>query len=186
MRFRVARERRGVTMLFVVLVLALLTLMVAAYFSQASDHVLTAKSVAGQQVALSNAQRGLGEAVRQIRSGVISLPVTGLPFCPTPQVDLDPYACPPTTRMPDTAPLPIINNGAGSELNQGGGLAYRFVVFRRPDVGAPANRYRIRVTGYYGYNENSANLITSELEAEIDVGGGTQFRCDENSGYGCF
>jgi type II secretory pathway pseudopilin PulG len=166
-------HRRGAVLLFVLVAIAVLGILVAAYYSQAGESQLTAQSVAAQQVAMSRAEKGLQEALRRLRTGGIV--IAGI----TPCTEADPLNCPAGTFVYQ-AP---VDNGQATYLEQGGGLEYDFVVFKRPLLGAPPNRYNVRATGFYGYTRTATNLATAVVEAEIDVGRDNRFRCADD--YEC-
>jgi type II secretory pathway pseudopilin PulG len=169
------KARRGIAMLAVLVVLLLLTVLASGFFMQARDSSTLSTISATQTTALGNAELGLQEAVRRLRAAQIS-PLDIL-TCTT--ADVDNNMCPGTFSVG-----PVW--GTGTDLMNGGGLLYRFIVYRRPllaDPNLPTNRYVVRVTGFFGADLNSESLITNVLEAEVDIGVAGRVNC--LNGYEC-
>lgn len=162
-------------MVAVLVALLLLTVLASGFFLQARDSSTLSNISATQTIALNNADLGMQEAVRRVRAAQI--PPVAVLTCTT--ADVDNGLCTGTYTIG-----PIV--GTGTDLLNGGGLQYQFIVYRRPqatDPNLPANRYVVRVTGYFGTNINSENLVTSVLEAEVDMGVGFKTNCV--GGYEC-
>lgn len=169
------RQRRGVAMLAVLVALLLLTVLASGFFMQARDLSTLANVSTAQTISLNNAEMGLQEAVRRIRGAQV--PPVAVLTCTTADVDLG--LCMGTYTVG-----PVM--GTTSDPMNGGGALYQFIIYRRPaaaDPGLPPNRYVVRVTGFYGDNPNSEAVITSILEAEVDMGVGFRTTCV--GGYEC-
>lgn len=164
-------------MITVMLALMLISLLVASFFATSTDSAAISRVIVGQEIAMSHADIGLQEALRAMRSQQIGPSVIAGPCS---SADVDANNCRP-------APTPLlVDHGAAKELGENGGLQYEYLIYRRPNVGdpgQPTNRLVVRSTGYYGYSKTSANLITSIVEAEVDVGSGSRFQCV--GGYEC-
>lgn len=164
-------------MITVLLTLMLISLLVASFFATSTDSAAISRVIVGQEIAMSHADIGLQEALRAMRSEQINLlAITG----PCSSADVDANSCATTVSSP------LVDHGAAEDLGGNGGLQYEYVIYRRPNVGDPGqpmNRLVVRSTGYYGYSRTSANLITSIVEAEVDVGKGSRFKCV--GGYEC-
>jgi len=171
------RGPRGWVMMMVLLVLVMLSLLVTGFYVISTDAATMSRVMVHQQVAMSHADVGLQEGIRAVRSQQIDLaPITA--FCTSAEVDAN--TC---TAMVSIA---TVDNGGALDIGANGGLQYRWVIYRRPvtdDPGQPTNRFVIRSTGFAGYTLNSTNLVTSIVEAEVDVGRGTHFVC--TGGYEC-
>lgn len=170
------RNRRGVAMLGVLVALLLLSILGTGFFIQARDSATLSDLSMAQTIALNNAEMGMQEAVRRIRAAQIA-PVTVM-TCTS--ADVDANAC------VGTFTVGPVSGPAGANLLNGGGLLYTFLVYRRPataDPGLPPNRYVVRVTGFFGPDINSESLVTSILEAEVDMGTGFRTACV--GGYEC-
>jgi Tfp pilus assembly protein PilX len=176
-----ARRPRGFVLIFVMLMLLLLTLMVASVYEQAQDLRASSMSTAFNDVSASNAEFGLQEGIRAVRAG--ELLVSGLSG--TSCIGGDNYRvdCMPGTYLEPVLPavtdggLPIVDNGAvdpdGGKWSplEGGGLRYNYVVFHSASVlNQPLNRYTVRATGYAGATLGSQSMVSTVLEAEIEVG----------------
>ena len=171
------RGQRGWVMLVVMLVLLVISIIVAAFFLQASDAAAMGRILTSQQVAVSHAEFGLQDGIRALRAQQI--PVTGMASACT-DAEVDANIC------GSAIISPLVDNGQVRPLNDEGGLQYQYLVYKRPsisDPGQPPNRYVIRATGYYGYSLVSPNLVTSVVEAEIDLGKDNKFKC--TGGYEC-
>lgn len=171
-----ARLPRGVAMLAVLVALLLMSLLVGAFFLQSRDSSsLTYVSLA-QTVASSNAELGLNEAIRRVRATQID--PTLVNACS--QAEVDTNAC-------VTLNSGVVSGPAASDLSNGGGVLYQFIVYRRaePDmaIGAKDNRFVIRSTGFFGQTLTAPGLVTSILEAEVEIGQGNSFEC--TTGYEC-
>jgi type II secretory pathway pseudopilin PulG len=164
-------------MLAVLIVLAVLSAVAAAFFVQASDAVSFQGVSVARLVAENRAETGLQEAIRALRSGQLDLSiVTG----PCTDAEVDSLTCPALFTSP------MVDNGSAQELNQGGGLQYQYFIYRRVnpgDIGVPPNRYVVRSVGYSGYTLTSVNMVNSMVEAEVDVGNDNAFHCV--GGYEC-
>lgn len=164
-------------MITVMLALMLISLLVASFYATSTDSASVSRVIVGQEIAMSHADIGLQEALRAMRSQQLNLLVSTAP-CSSAEVDAE--SCEPVFA------LPLVDHGAAEDLGGNGGLQYKYVIYRRPNVGDPGqpeNRLVVRSTGYYGYSMTSANLITSVVEAEVDVGRGSRFQCV--GGYEC-
>ena len=174
------KPRRGVAMIAVLIALLLLTTLAAGFFLQARDAGSLNDISMSQSIAMTNAEMGMQEAIRRTRSAQFN---TGLiNDCFIAQVDTN--TCPSFSSG--------IISGAGNPLN-GGGLLYEFMIYRRAELdpsiaaagAATTVRYVIRATGYYGRTLDSSDLVTSVLEAEVEMGSGNKTVC--RGSYGdCF
>lgn len=170
-------QPRGWVMLMVLLVLMMTSILVAGFYTMSSDASGMSRTVVGQQVAMSHADTGLQEGLRAMRAQQIDL--SGITAqCTAAQVDAD--AC--TSRYLS----PRVDNGSSLDLTANGGLQYEYIIYQKPtasDPGQPSNRFVVRSVGYYGFTLTSNNLSTSIVEAEIDIGRATAFKC--LGGYEC-
>lgn len=177
-RHRFSRRARGAAMLGVLIVLLLITIMASGFFMQARDSSSLHVIAVTQAIALSNAEMGMQEAIRRIRAAQVR-PVE-VATCTDAEVDAG--LCLATYTV---GPI----NGPTTDPANGGGVLYQFIIYRRglpppaQDLVMPPNRYVVRVTGFYGENVTSVNLVTSVLEAEVDMGVG--FRTSCVGGYEC-
>lgn len=176
---------RGYVLAFVLFTLLILTVLIAAMYQESTEIRESSMSSTFSQVAAVNAERGLQEAIRAMRSGAIV--VTGIngTCIGGPNYRTD---CAGGTYVelgggpsPDGGYL-IVNNGNAYTPWEGGGLQYYYVIFKSPIVNQPQARYTVQVTGYAGMSETAASLVTSVIEAEIEVGTDT-FQC--NNAYDC-
>lgn len=164
-------------MLAALVALLLLSALAAGFFLQARESGGLNNISTSQSIALSNAELGMQEAIRRIRAAQIDPVLVGT--CTTAEVDTG--AClaafnSGTTMGPTADPL------------AGGGMLYQYIVYQRPgwlDPGQPSNRYVVRVTGFFGQNAAALNVVTSILEAEVDMGRGNQTQCNGLNGYEC-
>ncbi|MBL8922707.1 MAG: hypothetical protein JNJ54_27915 [Myxococcaceae bacterium] len=169
MRRQTRRASRGIAMIAVLIALLLLSILASALFLQARDSGSVNNILVAQGIANINADMGMQEAVRRIRSSQID--PAQVPVCTSAQVDTS--SC--TWPVGSGATVGPISGPNNDPLN-GGGLLYRFDVYQRPgfvlgtDPGQPKNRYVIRATGYYGRTLDAINLVTSVVEAEVDMG----------------
>jgi type II secretory pathway pseudopilin PulG len=165
------RRPRGWVLIAVLAVLAVLSALTAGFFVAAQDSGTLNRLAVARMVAAKNADFQLQEAIRQMRSRQIDLtPVVGI--CTDAQVE--------DGTCPGMFVSPLVDNGSSLRLTEGGGLQGQFFIYRRVapgDIGVPPNRYVVRAVGYAGYTLNSPNLVSSIVEAEVDVGERTQFRC---------
>ena len=100
--------------------------------------------------------------------------------CTAAQVDAD--TCPITSRYLS----PRVDNGSTLDLTANGGLQYEYIIYQKPtasDPGQPNNRYVVRSVGFYGFTTTSSTSTRSIVEAEVDIGHATTFRC--LGGYEC-
>lgn len=176
------RRRGGWVMLAVLMVVFVITLMASAFFIQAREAASQNLMGGAVAVAATNADLGLKEAVRALRTR--TLDVMGLQaVAPCSEASVANATC------PNVVASLLIDNGNTADLGAGGGLQYQYFVYRRAradgteDPGQSRNRFTIRSVGYHGYTTNSANLITSIVEAEIDIGSQNGFQCV--GGYEC-
>jgi hypothetical protein len=176
------KRRRGWVMVAVLMVVFVITLMASAFFLQASDAASMNSMGSAVTIAATNADLGFKNGVRELRNGnLVVAALQNLPPCAEAAVAADSCA-----NIVNSA---IVNNGPDAGLGAGGGLQYQFSVYRRArpdgseDPGQPRNRFTIRSIGYYGYTLNSANLVTSIVEGEIEIGSQTAFQCV--GGYEC-
>lgn len=170
--------RRGWVLITVLLTLMLISLLVASFYATSTDSASISRAMVGREIAMSHADTGLQEALRAMRSEQLDLlsAITG----PCSSAEVDANSCAMTLSSP------LVDHGASEDLGENGGLQYEYVIYRRlnaSDPGQPANRLVVRSIGYYGYSMTSANLITSVVEAEVDVGRGSRFECV--GGYEC-
>lgn len=167
------KHRRGVAMLAVLIALLLLTTLASGFFLQARDSGSLNDISMAQSIAVTNAEMGMQEAIRRVRSAQID--TTLVSQCTVAQVDNNTCA---------TLSSGIIA-GANTNPLTGGGLLYEFIIFRRaegdPSIAAagasPTARYVVRATGYYGRALADAALVTSVLEAEVEMGSGNRTVC---------
>lgn len=164
------KSPRGVVLIAVLLLLVLLSVLVASYYTQSEDGLLTAQASARQQVAVSHAQQGADIAIYELRAGITSVGALAGQCDPSATHDVL-TNCGAGTYIHR---LPIDNGNVG-DIENGAGLQYQFFVYRRP--GAPLNRYTVQSTGYAGFGLASPNLITSQVEVEIEIGQGNTFKC---------
>lgn len=172
------KARRGVAMLAVLIALLLLTTLASGFFLQARDSGSLNDISMAQSIAVTNAEMGMQEAVRRVRSAQIDPAL--VVQCTVAQVDNNTCATLSSGVVvgPNTNPL------------TGGGLLYDFIVYRRAEadpsiaVAGATVRYVVRATGYYGRALDSSSLVTSVLEAEVEMGAGNTTSC-QGRGYGC-
>lgn len=164
------RSRRGVVLLAVLGMLLVLSVLVTTLYVEASQSRSLSMSAMSQQVAMMNAERGLQDGIRRIRSGEIT-PSTIVGVCDGNTADIR-SDCPPGTFLD----LGFVDNGkvnpdGGSfwGVEEGAGMQYDTVVYRSGVEGNPINRYTIRSTGYAAQDNNSTLFTTVVLEAEIEV-----------------
>ncbi|MDP3506016.1 MAG: hypothetical protein Q8S33_37085 [Myxococcales bacterium] len=167
------KRGRGIAMVVVLVALLLLTVLASGFFLQARDSSTLSNVAATQTVALSNAEMGLQEAVRRLRAAQI--PPVQIMNCTSAQVDANNNVCPGSLLV---GPI----TGTGPNLLNGGGLQYQFTVYHRATD--PLNRHVVRVVGFFGTDINSENLITSVLEAEVEIGTSAG-QVDCSGGYEC-
>ncbi len=169
------KPRRGVAMLAVLVALLLLSILASGFFLQARDAGTMNDIAMAQSIAVTNAEMGIQEAIRRVRSTQIDRTLVG--FCSVAQIDNN--TCP-------ASPAGAWSSGITSSSNPnpltGGGLLYDFIVFRRaePDLVSATpgmTRYVIRATGYFGTALTSTSLVTSMLEAEVEMGAGNNTSC---------
>lgn len=171
------KPRRGVAMLAVLIALLLLTTLASGFFLQARESGSLNDISMAQSVAVTNAEMGMQEAIRRVRSAQID--TTLVAQCTVAQVDNN--TCP-------TLSSGIISGPNANPLT-GGGMLYDFIVYRRaeadPSIAAAGAtvRYVVRATGYYGRALDSASLVTSVLEAEVEMGSGNRTAC--RGSYDC-
>ncbi|MDP1917040.1 MAG: hypothetical protein Q8L14_12375 [Myxococcales bacterium] len=175
------KPRRGVAMVAVLIALLLLTTLASGFFLQARDSGSLNDISMGQSVAVTNAEMGMQEAIRRVRSAQFD---TAL-ITPCLQMDVDNNTC-------GSLSSGIISGPNNNPLT-GGGLLYQFMIYRRAEAdpstaaagASPTVRYVVRTTGYYGRTLGSASLVTSVLEAEVEMGSGNKTTC--RGSYGdCF
>ena len=169
------KPRRGVAMLAVLTALLLLSILASGFFLQARDAGTMNDIAMAQSIAVTNAEMGIQEAIRRVRSSQIDRNLVGT--CSVAQIDSN--TCP---ASPAGAWSSGITSGSNTNPLTGGGLLYDFIVFRRtePDLVSATpgmTRYVVRATGYYGTTLTSASLVTSVLEAEVDMGSGNNTTC---------
>ena len=156
-------------MLAVLGLLLFISLVVAGLYLQSEEHLMTTQSVASQQMAMQRAEEGLQVALQGIRAGLI-------PIASVTQPCSEIYArnCGVVTNLVDPARFSVapVDRGTTLELREGGGLQYEYHIIKRPTLGNPIFRYLVQAVGFYGYN-NSRNMVTSIVEADVDVGNGT-------------
>ena len=183
-----ASRQRGWILIVVLLLLLALTVVVAGYYAQSEDTMFAAQASRAQQVAYAHAQYGLQKGIRDLRTGALTLSLAGTCDQPNPRNCTAGFFID-QAALSGNNPNPV-NNGKVSpdggvyDLNEGGGLQYEYLVFRRSgDPGLPSNRYVVRSVGYYGFRLDAPNLVTTILEAEIDIGNPSGFNCQND--YEC-
>lgn len=166
------RRQRGWVMIAVLMILLLLTLLTTGFYMQAEDATSLTRTTQAQQVAIAHAEHGLQEAIRMIRAAQVS---TGSILGQCTDAEVAANTCPAGNFISSA----LVDNGGTADLASGGGLQYQFVIYKRPsgDPGQPVNRVVVRSTGYHGYRLTAANLVTSIVEVEMDVGKGNKFEC---------
>jgi len=155
-------------LLAVLVLLLALSLGVAAYYSQAESWTMVSQNSKAQSLAVAKAEAGLQEAVRQLRSNAID-PTVITGTCTSQEVLNG--VCP-NLNFIQRGPY---NNGdadAGHSLEMGDALQYQYFIYKPTgaDPGMPSNRFVVQVHGFCGYSLNSPNLVTSVVEAEVDIG----------------
>ena len=179
-----SRRQRGFVLVTTMFTLLALTLVVTGYYSQTSASLQTSKVIAGSHVALSNARLGLQMGILAMRQRAFDASTITVPCTTTANLN-DPglTACIPSVGMNAVGFRSVLvdNGGANSNLNSGG-LQYEYVVYLPPN--APPDRYIVRGIGYFGSTLTSRGLLSSVLEAEIDLGRGTPTTYTRPEGYG--
>jgi len=158
-------------MLAVLVALLLLSILASGFFLQARDAGTLSAIATSQSVAVTNAEMGMQEAIRRVRSAQIDTTLVGI--CTAGEADTHTCAAGLSSGRitgPNANPL------------TGGGLLYEFFIFRRAEVDlnvlAPGTaRFVIRAIGYYGRNIDDGALVSSELEAEVEMGQGNRTAC---------
>ncbi|MDX2013606.1 MAG: hypothetical protein SFW67_25660 [Myxococcaceae bacterium] len=173
------RHARGMAMLAALVCLLLVSILAAGLFLQSRDSGTLNSVTTAQTVAAMNAEMGLQEAIRRVRAAQINtLAFTGT--CTAAEVEGN--TC---TNLFTVGPIA----GPNDNPLQGGGLLYQFVIYRptpAPDdleLISRTNRYVVRATGFYGQNLNAIGLVTSIVEAEVEIGNGTTEPC--RGSYDC-
>lgn len=163
-------------MLAVLVALLLVSILAGGFFLQARDAGSFAASSMAQTVAATNAEMGLNEAIRRVRSA--QLPTAGIGTCTQNEVD--------TNTCLAGFLSPMVAGPTAADLMNGGGLRYQYLVYKRDgtDPGADPDRYVVRSTGFFGQNLNAPALVTSIVEAEVQIGKGNNFTC--TGSYECF
>ncbi len=163
MRQTKTRRPRGWMMLAVIFVLLALSLAVTAFYTQAEDHAYLGTAMNAHSLAAVRAEQGAQDALARVRSGALMVETLNASTvtCGGP----DPW----TTCTNMLGPV-TVDNGPTLDVREGGGLQYRYIVYRPSDVGAPANLYTIRAIGFVGYSPTSASLYTSEVELTVQKG----------------
>jgi hypothetical protein len=188
-----ARRRRqgGWILLMVMMMLTALALGVTAYYTESEDHLFTGQSLSAYQLAASRAEHGAQLALARIRSNMDK--VTNLKDpCDVPP-GADPFVYCPAVNAPflggDVTLVDNKQQTKDSTLRTGDGLQYKYIIYKPVMAGDPAktpiNLFTIRAVGYYGYDLNSQNLYTSEVEIQTDVGNGISSTCSNADDYGC-
>ena len=176
------RTPRGYVMIFVLLILLVLTMVVASLYAQGAELRSANQTLAMQQIAEMNADRGVQQAIQDLRSGNLNLTLiynTCTPGndhrnnCPAGYLEM------PASPNPDGG-IPILTNACtgSSACNpaEGAGLQYTYFVYRSANPSTPVNRYTIQATGYAGMSETALNLVTAVVEVEIEQGA-LSFQC---------
>ncbi|MCU0696318.1 MAG: hypothetical protein MUC96_07310 [Myxococcaceae bacterium] len=173
------RQTRGMAMLAALACLLLVSVLAAGLFLQTRDAGTLNSVTTAQTVAALNAEMGLQEAIRRVRAAQINtLAFTGT--CTAAEVEAN--TC---TSLFTVGPV----IGPNDNPLQGGGLLYQFVVYRPTpapedlELLARPNRYVVRSTGFFGQNVNAVGLVTSIVEAEVEIGNATSVPCV--GGYDC-
>ena len=197
MKTRRRRNRRpaprGWVLLAVMVMLLVMSLGVAGYYVQSESWLSVSGITRCQQVAASNAEAGMQEALRRIRSNTMD-PSLLTGTCTS--LSVANSTCPTSSRI-FVAPLDRGGNKLGQtnvNTESGGGLNYDYTVFKQTvatvDPGLPTNRYLLQVRGYCGYAQedggtNSPSLISAIVEAEVDVGKSNNTGPNCTGGYEC-
>lgn len=149
-------------MIAVLIALLMVSVLATGFFMQSRDSGSMAYVTMAQMVAANNAELGLAEGIRRIRSSEVDPGLVST--CTIASVEANACA---------TYESGYVSGPATADVSNGGGLQYRFLVFQLPPSGDPNlvdNRYMIRATGYYGMDLNAPGLVTSILESEVDMG----------------
>lgn len=159
-------------MLAVLVALFLISILVAGFYLQARDSSSFATVSVAQKIASANADMGLQEAIREVRGAQI--PTGAIAPCTQAEVD--------TNTCAGAFVSPVIQGPAGVDLANGGGLQYQFMVYRLDLFdplagGGSSGRYIIRSTGFYGQSLTAPGLVTSIVEAEVQMNTGSSFTC---------
>ncbi len=158
-------------MLAVLVALLLISILVASFYLQTRDSTSFATVSVAQKIASANADMGLQEGIRRVRGAQV--PVGGISPCTQAEVD--------TNTCAGAFVGPMISGPANVDLANGGGLRYQFIVYLidlgDPLAGGTSRRYVIRSTGFYGQNLNAPGLVTSIVEAEVQMNSGFSFNC---------
>ncbi|MCA2977423.1 MAG: hypothetical protein INH41_22135 [Myxococcaceae bacterium] len=171
--------------------LLLVSVLAAGLFLQTREAGALNRVVSAQAVAAANAEMGLQEAVRRVRSAQFDV-ATLAGTCTPAQVDLL-TVNPPNEAPPAGACNSFINVGpivgVGNDPMQGGGLLYRFIVYKPNPAGdlelaAKNDRITVRVIGYFGQAVDALGVITTILETEVETGITLTPPCPAGD-YGC-
>lgn len=158
-------------MLAVLLAILLISILVASFYLQTRDSSSFASVSVAQKIASANADMGLQEGIRRVRAA--QLPVGGITPCTQAEVD--------TNTCAGAFVSPLVTGPAGVDLANGGGLRYQFIVYLidlgDPLAGGASKRYIVRSTGYFGQNLNAPGLVTSIVEAEVQMNSGFSYTC---------
>ena len=171
------RRQRGWILLAVLVVLLGLALAVTAFYTQSEAFAVTGTQMSAYQVAASRAELGAQAALASIRQSMVN--VETLLDCgdPDPMIQC--------TGVNQKIAVGPVDSGLAYALKEGGGLQYRYVIYKRPAlpgigvIGANLNRYTIRGEGFYGYTLTSQNLFTSVVEMDIEVGKSDTKTCQD-------
>ncbi|MEW5737578.1 MAG: hypothetical protein AB1938_01565 [Myxococcota bacterium] len=167
-RTKAGIAQRGVVLLAVLVMLLVLSVLVTTLYIEASQSRSLSMGAMNQQIAMMNADRGLQEGIRRIRSGEIT-PSNIVGTCNATDIRT---GCPTGTFLD----MGYVDNGKVNPdggtywgVEEGAGLQYDYVIYRSGVEGNPVNRYTIRSTGYAALDANSNMFTTVVLEAEIEI-----------------
>jgi hypothetical protein len=172
---RGARPSRGMAMIAAMTCLALVSVLAAGLFLQTREAGTINRVVSAQAIAAANAEMGLQEAVRRMRA--LQVDVASLAGTCTPDQVALLTVNPPGVAPPAGACNSFVNvgpvTGVGNDPVQGGGLLYRFIIYKptpNGDLGIQPTRSVVRVIGYFGTAVDAVGVVTSIVEAEFESG----------------
>ena len=130
-------RRRGWVLLAALAVLALLSVLAAGVYLQALEASAESRHRLATRIAAGHAHLGLQQALFTLRSGQLDLSALDGGTC-------DDAALHSEAGCPFSAGSGVVDLGPAHAPDEGGGLQYRYVVFRR----AESQQLVIRATGY--------------------------------------
>lgn len=180
---------RGYVLLFVLMILLVLSLVVASLYSQAQELRSANLTASFQQVAAVNADRGVQAAIQAMRAGTITAPTgtcnPGHDYRANcaggPGVGYQELGIATADGGIFILENPCPSPGQCSPA-EGAGLQYTWYIYRSDSPTNPTNRFTVHATGYAGMSEQALNLVTAEVEVEIELGT-LQFQCSNS--YEC-